>query len=148
MTTTTLDQRVSDSGEHVFQTIPINRPDQRTPAALRKTVTETLAGLKAFDEDTVDNAGLITSELVTNAVRHAPGPLTLTYQAPLHGPGELRIDVRDTRPDLGPAPADPERGLGLRLIELLTGHAPAVTPAHGGGKHITAILPIRGASCP
>ncbi len=67
-----------------------------------------------------DTAALLTSELVTNAIRHEPGPaITLAISCP---PGQLRIDIHDTAPAL-PAPAgappDAEAGRGLMLVAAL-----------------------------
>ncbi|TXJ79128.1 ATP-binding protein [Streptomyces lavendulae] len=73
------------------------------------------------DQRPSQDAQLVVSELVTNAIRHAPGPgaltLELTSDATL-----LRITVRDSssRPPVLPTP-DPGRpgGHGLRLVTLL-----------------------------
>ncbi|MBJ6998664.1 ATP-binding protein [Streptomyces sp. CRPSP2-6A1] len=73
------------------------------------------------DQRPSQDAQLVVSELVTNAIRHAPGPgaltLELTPDATL-----LRITVRDSSssPPVLPTP-DPGRpgGHGLRLVTLL-----------------------------
>jgi len=68
-----------------------------------------------------DVAVLLTSELVTNAIRHQPGgtvTLTVTY-----GRDEFRVDVHDTSPRLPvlvDAPADAETGRGLMLVATLS----------------------------
>ena len=68
-----------------------------------------------------DAALLLTSELVTNAVRHEAGQavmLLITCAG-----GQLRIDVHDTSrslPAVADVPADAETGRGLLLVETLS----------------------------
>jgi len=64
---------------------------------------------------------LLTSELVTNAIRHETGETITLGIACL--PGELRVDVHDTSrllPVLVDAPADAETGRGLMLVATLS----------------------------
>jgi anti-sigma regulatory factor (Ser/Thr protein kinase) len=64
---------------------------------------------------------LLTSELVTNAIRHEAGGiirLAITSSG-----GEFRVDVHDTSPLLPvrvAAPADAEAGRGLMLVDSLS----------------------------
>jgi anti-sigma regulatory factor (Ser/Thr protein kinase) len=92
------------------------------PAAPAQARRHVRAAITAWDLPAdPDTAALLTSELVTNAIRHEPGPaITLAITAP---PGHLRIDVHDTAPAL-PAPAagappDAEAGRGLMLVAAL-----------------------------
>jgi anti-sigma regulatory factor (Ser/Thr protein kinase) len=66
-------------------------------------------------------AMLLTSELVTNAIRHEAGEaVTLAITC---SRGELRVDVHDTScsvPVLVDAPADAETGRGLMLVATLS----------------------------
>ncbi|MEU6803622.1 ATP-binding protein [Streptomyces neyagawaensis] len=84
------------------------------------------------------DAELVVSELVTNALRHAPGPCGLVLR--LSGDA-LAITVWDTSPT-HPTTRDGDRyrvgGHGLRLVHMVSDHV-AVTP-HGRGKQITAHL--------
>ncbi|MGW4568425.1 ATP-binding protein [Streptomyces sp. NPDC004561] len=86
------------------------------------------------------DAQLIVSELVTNAVRHAPGPgglaLELTPDAVL-----LRIMVSDSSPHLPELPAHDARrvgGHGLHLVNRLCDHLHTTTL--DSGKQIVAQL--------
>ena len=69
----------------------------------------------------VDVAVLLTSELVTNAIRHQPGePVTLTITCAC---GQLRVDVHDTSrsvPAPAKAPPGAEAGRGLMLVASLS----------------------------
>ena len=64
---------------------------------------------------------LLTSELVTNAVRHAAGPvITLVVSC---SRGQVRVDVHDTScalPEVADVPADAESGWGLHLVASLS----------------------------
>lgn len=76
--------------------------------------------------DLVDDATLIVSELVTNAILHSGGN-QVTFTMAVRD-GWLRISVQDEMPG-GPAVCaaggDAERGRGLFLVECIAG-------AHGG----------------
>ena len=68
-----------------------------------------------------DVAALLTSELVTNAIRHEPGP-TITVAITCSSE-DLRVDVHDTSrrlPVLADVPADAEAGRGLMLVVTLS----------------------------
>ncbi|MCZ9337644.1 ATP-binding protein, partial [Streptomyces sp. TRM76130] len=76
--------------------------------------------LRDWDLDGVgDIAVLLVSELVTNALRHATGPIGVRLVAPAGPDGVLRVEVSDPLPDLPhERPADPEdeSGRGLRMV--------------------------------
>jgi len=65
-------------------------------------------------------AALLTSELVTNAIRHETGEtITLAIDC---SRAQLRVDVHDTSrsvPEVTGAPADAETGRGLTLVATL-----------------------------
>jgi len=88
------------------------------PAQARRAVR---AAIRAWDVPVdPDVAALLTSELVTNAIRHEPGP-TVTLCVTCSG-GELRVDVYDAScrlPVLVDASADAEAGRGLMLVATL-----------------------------
>ncbi len=92
------------------------------PAAAAEARREVRAALCAWDVPVdPDIAILLTSELVTNAIRHEPGgSVTLTVTC---SRGELRVDVHDTScflPVVVDAPADAEAGRGLMLVATLS----------------------------
>ncbi|MEU7029060.1 ATP-binding protein [Streptomyces sp. NPDC046275] len=91
------------------------------------------------DVDT-DTALLVVSELVTNAVKHAPGPLRLELAL---REGTLEISVCDGS-TAGPvlrAP-DPERigGHGMEIVAALCRYVVTEPTAHG--KRVTAVLGV------
>jgi anti-sigma regulatory factor (Ser/Thr protein kinase) len=91
----------------------------KAPAEARRQVQ---AVIRAWDVPVdPDVAALLTSELVTNAISHEPGPtVTVAITCSL---GELRVDVHDTSrrlPVLANIPADAEAGRGLMLVATLS----------------------------
>ncbi|MET9730510.1 ATP-binding protein [Streptomyces sp. NPDC006458] len=88
------------------------------------------------------DAQLVVSELVTNAVRHAPGPYELLLEIPPDA-DQLRITVRDSSPDPPRRQApDAQRvgGHGLLLVDLLCKQVHTV--ALNVGKQVVALLPL------
>jgi anti-sigma regulatory factor (Ser/Thr protein kinase) len=94
------------------------------PAAATEARRQVCAAVSAWDVPVdPDVAVLLTSELVTNAVRHEPGR-AVTLAVTCSG-GQLRVDVHDTSrsmPVLVDAPADAEAGRGLMLVATLAAH--------------------------
>jgi len=65
-----------------------------------------------------DDAGLMVSELVTNALCHGSGPITLRITC---GPADLMVEVADEghgRVEINTAPGT-ARGWGLRIVDEL-----------------------------
>jgi len=83
---------------------------------------------------------LVVSELVTNAVVHAPGPCVLSIE---YQNGLLTIGVHDTSPSPPtpriPDPAAADGGFGWHLLMSLTSRID-VWPHTEDGKTITAVL--------
>jgi anti-sigma regulatory factor (Ser/Thr protein kinase) len=93
--------------------------DFRAPREARQAVTRFLSG--AGVPQLIDEAQLLASELVTNAVRHAKGPITVrAYVAD----GFLHLQVCDSSADCVPqrreAGTDDEGGRGIELVEKLS----------------------------
>ncbi|WP_369188799.1 ATP-binding protein [Streptomyces sp. R08] len=117
---------------------PVARaPD--TAAAARRQVTELLraAGVSA-DSVAAADALLVTSELVTNAIRHGGG--VTAFHATLDG-DTLRLAITDARPQR-PVPRSTGHGhpggFGWPLVRRLTEHVD-ITPLPDGGKTITTV---------
>jgi anti-sigma regulatory factor (Ser/Thr protein kinase) len=92
------------------------------PAAAGEARREVRAVICAWDVPVDPGlAALLTSELVTNAIRHqAGGTITLAISCSF---GQLRVDVHDTSrslPVLMDAAADAETGRGLMLVATLS----------------------------
>jgi anti-sigma regulatory factor (Ser/Thr protein kinase) len=91
------------------------------PAAAAEARRQVRAAICTWDVPVdPDVAVLLTSELVTNAIRHEAGEtVTLAISCSCD---QLRIDVHDTScflPVLEDAPADAETGRGLMLVATL-----------------------------
>ena len=96
------------------------------------------SGRAAFPASLVVDAELVVSELVTNALRHAPGPCGLKLHLTDR---ELVIAVSDASREV-PLAKKPDRysvgGRGLPLVRAVSDRV-AITP-HKTGKQITAYL--------
>jgi anti-sigma regulatory factor (Ser/Thr protein kinase) len=94
------------------------------PAAAAQARSQVRAAICAWDVPVEESvAVLLTSELVTNAIRHEPGETVMLVIACTRG--QLRVDVHDTSrsvpvPVPVDAPADAETGRGLMLVASLS----------------------------
>ncbi|MEU6851825.1 ATP-binding protein [Actinacidiphila alni] len=108
--------------------------------ARRKVVDSVRAWGVPLDDETADTVRLVASELITNAVVHGEGPVTVELH---HRPGRLVIDVLDDNPT-APSPSwardDDENGRGLALVECLASRC-AWEPA-GRGKRVRAEIAL------
>jgi len=86
----------------------------RSISAARRALDEAAADV---DAQTLRNARLLVSELVTNAIRHAEGDVELVVDG---GHGRLRVEVTDHGPGFTPAPRaarqDLSSGWGLHIL--------------------------------
>lgn len=105
----------------------------------RRAVAEILAEWGLNDQDLVDDLLLVTSELVSNAVRHGGAAVRLDLE--LH-PTTVRVAVSDESTAL-PRPREPEQegemGRGLFLLGALA-EAWGVDNSPHGGKQVWARL--------
>jgi len=88
-----------------------------------------------------DAALLLTSELVTNAVRHEPGRAVMLVISCSRG--RLRVDVHDTArtwPAVADVPADAESGRGLLLVETLSDEWGFYRTAAGKAVYFTLVF--------
>jgi anti-sigma regulatory factor (Ser/Thr protein kinase) len=89
--------------------------------------------------DALQNAQLVTSELVTNAVQHGSG--TIVLRLSLRG-DHLRIEVTDEGTGAKPAIREQTEGRvggwGLRVVEALA----LRWGAHADTTHVWADLPL------
>lgn len=107
--------------------------DRASAREARRTVGDTLASWGW--EDVVDDAVLLVSELVTNAVLHANSSIALVI---LGTEGRLRIEVHDGgagSPALRHFSPTAGTGRGLQLVGMLS-TAWGVEPRADGGKAV------------
>ncbi|WP_406729695.1 ATP-binding protein [Streptomyces sp. GD-15H] len=107
--------RVIDTeGDRVTWTFPAD------PGAVGTARSTVRAQLQGWGIDGVgDLAALLVSELVTNALRHATGPIGVCLSRPSGPDGVLRVEVSDPLPDLPHervARPEDEGGRGLQLV--------------------------------
>ncbi|WP_331762295.1 ATP-binding protein (plasmid) [Streptomyces sp. NBC_01527] len=105
---------ISPRGEH--QAIP--ERDARRVSAMRRLAKARLeyCGLAAL----ADDVELIVSELITNAIEHSHGTITMTLGL---NNGLLSLEVKDgsgRRPQIQRPAEDAESGRGLILVQAIT----------------------------
>ncbi|MEU1475599.1 ATP-binding protein [Streptomyces sp. NPDC001668] len=90
------------------------------PGAVRAARAAVRNRLTAWDLDSLaDIAALLVSELVTNSLRHATGPIGVRLVRPGAVDGVLLVEVSDPLPDPPRervAELDDESGRGLQLV--------------------------------
>ena len=138
------------------ETVTVARPEHvtgpDTPAEARQAVRRALAEQSPdsswMAEESVADVLLVASELVSNAMMHGGG-VTAFEVTP--DDREVRVSVSD-RSDRRPVPAGRYDHTGrLRvgghgwMIVCTLARDVAVAPLHGGGKRITAVVPLAAA---
>lgn len=95
-----------------------------------------------LDEDAIFALALVVSELVTNAIRHGAGPITMALAGSDEG---IRVRVQDHgegRPTPRVASVRAPGGRGLRLVDRLSS-AWGVEPLQEGvGKTVWAVVAV------
>jgi anti-sigma regulatory factor (Ser/Thr protein kinase) len=117
--------------------------DARSAYAMREEFFHSLLRLCDLDDEALATCGVIFSELIGNAVRHAPGPLSVSLE---QRERSLLLHVIDKGPGFAYRPKLPpniwaESGRGLYLISKLALHV-EVERVPGLGSHVTVTLPI------
>lgn len=120
-------------------------------AAAARRVVRQLAPADGWDEDAVDTAELLVSELVTNAVTHGRSDIRVQVAS---SPDRLLVEVADENdrlPEVLPRDPDALSGRGLQLVEVAADawgcHRVDGTDGPGAGKvvwfalHRSAPLP-------
>ena len=105
------------------------RSSTDAPRQARRAIGELLTRFRR--DDLSPDAVLLASELVTNTVEHAGGPIVITAT---YVDNTLRVEVHDTRPEppsLRPLTATDETGRGLHLVHLIANQW-ATTPEPDG----------------
>ncbi|MEU5342140.1 ATP-binding protein [Streptomyces sp. NPDC020766] len=94
-------------------------PSPEAVSRARRTVHDALAAW-GLDNNLTDDMVLVASELVTNALQHASGPIVMVLQ---QRDETVLVEVADVSPAL-PVPcresADDESGRGLALVEAFS----------------------------
>lgn len=90
------------------------------PGAVRTARSVVRGQLREWDLESLgDITALLVSELVTNSLRHATGPIGVRLVRPEDVPGALRVEVSDPLPDPPrerAADTSDESGRGLQLL--------------------------------
>ena len=93
--------------------------DNTAPRVAREFLAQACCG--SHEAEVVEEAQLLVSELVTNAIRYGAPPIEL--QVRCAGEDRLQIRVRDSDPGVPqPRDADPdaETGRGLMLVDVVS----------------------------
>jgi anti-sigma regulatory factor (Ser/Thr protein kinase) len=112
-------------------------------SAVRQARAATAAVLRRWQctQGCIDDAVLIVSEMVTNAIQHGRGRIRLRLRRMAN---LLRLEVRDSSPELPsvlPANPDAESGRGLRIVSELSSRWGTTRVIRG--KVVWAELPYR-----
>jgi anti-sigma regulatory factor (Ser/Thr protein kinase) len=117
--------------------------DSRSAYTMRDEYFRSLLRWSEADDEQLSVCGLIFAELIGNAVRHAPGPLSTSLE--VRG-DSIVLHVIDEGPGFDFEPALPsnlwaESGRGLYLIQRLS-RGVVVERIPGRGSHVAVTLPV------
>lgn len=128
--------------------------EERSPGAARRAVRDVLGGWGVAETD-IDVAVLLTSEVVTNAVRHVRDDLRADGVVKVRVrvmDGLLRVDVTDPEPGLPRLVAASDTDEGHRGMAIVAASADrwGWHPGPGGGKTVwwVQVLEGRGSAAP
>jgi anti-sigma regulatory factor (Ser/Thr protein kinase) len=110
-------------------------PSSDSPRAARRAVIDLLQELGR--SDLIDDATLVATELVANAVMHARTEMSLTVDSAGEGVRVTVTDSCDILPRWTPASTTATAGRGLLLVERLSSRW-ACEPLPAGGKSVWA----------
>ena len=121
----------------------LDTANPQAPGVLRRSLMQHLRR-HADDPQTVWQAEIVIEELVSNAVRHARGPVWVSLHWAEPEPVLTVIDLGDHFDFPGQLPADPlaEGGRGLFLVAHMASEL-SIAAKRAGGKRVTARLPVR-----
>lgn len=122
------------------------RRDDHAPEASRNFVADVLIKLAA-DDDTVESAKLLTSELVTNAALYANrGQIHVSVQATAKQVAVVIADAGRTRAHVSTAvpPEEEEHGRGWFLVESLSADCGIERIPGGNGHRAWFVLDTHG----
>jgi anti-sigma regulatory factor (Ser/Thr protein kinase) len=116
----------------------------QSAGAARKFIAD-ICNAAQLGEDDCSLAALLTSELVTNAVRHGGSRAVIDAHAP---GGVLRVSVQDDNPALPVVGDHPdltsESGRGLHLVDALASRWGVEKAPQGEGKAVWFELDLSG----
>jgi anti-sigma regulatory factor (Ser/Thr protein kinase) len=117
--------------------------DQRTRITLQREPSEAgharrqvAQACEGLARDVVEIAQLLTTELVTNAIDHGAGEITLDIT---RASQDLRVDVSDAapgRPQAAAATPDQTRGRGMLIVESLASSWGITPPSDSRRKSV------------
>jgi anti-sigma regulatory factor (Ser/Thr protein kinase) len=114
-------------------------PTGRAPGQARRIVRELLADL--ISADVTETAELLVSELVTNAITHGTGTVTLSIDCTDSSLAVTVSDDEPTEPELQPESLTALGGRGLLMVEALAGSWGVNAHKDGAGKDVWFRLP-------
>lgn len=117
--------------------------DARAAYTMRDDYFRSLRSVCDLSSEELSTCSVIFAELIGNAVRHAPGPLSVSLE---FKDDDAILHVVDKGPGFSYEPALPpdlwaESGRGLYLVSKLAREVRA-EPVPGIGTHITVTLPV------
>jgi len=115
------------------------QPSVQAPSVAREAVRQ--AAGSRYAADVRDAAELLTSEIVTNAVTHGSGMVTVVIECE---DGALAVAVGDDAPSLPvvrPEETLDVGGRGMQLVQILAGEWSVQRRADGDGKVVWFRLP-------